>query len=685
SAKLTGTTVLGNIDLTSTGNTTLNGKSILKISKSLSPSRSSYNVLDQMYVALHTDAFTSAIVNPVFADLYPLGMTYKNNYYYEFTDAMTGTRYDSRQPGFPIPIPVPEVVPNYNGTGRTLVRVKFSNFTLLLRNQLNVYLDSIVSVGSPATVTDIGYLGNPGSNAEVDGTPYTDALDLDGDTITTEQIAQSAPVTFTVLSSSEFVIQKFVKGQLDSSYSDTGFTTAGGDIAYNLAVANNQNLTLKDIQIVDILPYVGDTGVILNTIPRGSQFDVYPTTAITADVFNLIGNPVTPPIIQIYYSTSQDPVRFDETGTGTIGTGSWSLVPPVDVTTIAAIKVVTDPTTILNPYDVLTVSIKAKAPVGVALGKIAYNSFAVMGNQVSGSTVTPLLPTEPNKVSAEIRSTTNASIGSFAWNDLNNSGLYEAGEPKMNGVTVELYDNAGNLLKSTITANDGGGNPGSYVFTDLIAGTYVVKFIPLSPYTLTVKTAGGSTPNQVTGLTDPIVLAGADNTTINAGIVGQSCPPPTINASDKCLHVGDTFNPLVGVTATDCAGKDITSSIIVTANNVNTAVVGVYSVTYSVTDSKNQTTLKTIAVKVCQGSAYGQAITDIIQSVALIQTAIAAVLDAEGAKVQKFMTLNPTPQQLIDVNKSVQAMTDTIKNLELVLQGKLNAVACKNCSGDCCQ
>ncbi|MEG2688680.1 MAG: hypothetical protein RSA24_05880, partial [Clostridia bacterium] len=317
SAKLTGTTVLGNIDLTSTGNTTLNGKSILKISKSLSPSRSSYNVLDQMYVALHTDAFTSAIVNPVFADLYPLGMTYKNNYYYEFTDAMTGTRYDSRQPGFPIPIPVPEVVPNYNGTGRTLVRVKFSNFTLLLRNQLNVYLDSIVSVGSPDTVTNIGYLGNPGSNAEVDGTPYTDALDLDGDTITTEQIAQSAPVTFTVLSSSEFVIQKFVKGQLDSSYSDTGFTTAGGDIAYNLAVANNQNLTLKDIQIVDILPYVGDTGVILNTIPRGSQFDVYPTTAITADVFNLIGNPVTPPIIQIYYSTSNDPVRFDETGTGT--------------------------------------------------------------------------------------------------------------------------------------------------------------------------------------------------------------------------------------------------------------------------------------------------------------------------------------------------------------------------------
>ncbi|MBC1357939.1 immunoglobulin-like domain-containing protein [Listeria booriae] len=60
---------------------------------------------------------------------------------------------------------------------------------------------------------------------------------------------------------------------------------------------------------------------------------------------------------------------------------------------------------------------------------------------------------------------------------------------------------------------------------------------------------------------------------------------PTITAQNKTLFVGDTFQPLTGVTANDPEAGDITSGITVKENTVNTALPGVYKVVYEVTDS----------------------------------------------------------------------------------------------------
>ena len=73
---------------------------------------------------------------------------------------------------------------------------------------------------------------------------------------------------------------------------------------------------------------------------------------------------------------------------------------------------------------------------------------------------------------------------------------------------------------------------------------------------------------------------------------------PVINASNKTLVVGDTYDPLVGVTAADKEDGDITNLIEVISNNVDTTVHGTYEVTYKVTDSKDASTLKTIFVTV---------------------------------------------------------------------------------------
>ncbi|MGG5357906.1 MULTISPECIES: immunoglobulin-like domain-containing protein [unclassified Enterococcus] len=73
---------------------------------------------------------------------------------------------------------------------------------------------------------------------------------------------------------------------------------------------------------------------------------------------------------------------------------------------------------------------------------------------------------------------------------------------------------------------------------------------------------------------------------------------PVINAADKTIKVGDTFDPKAGVTATDTEDGDLTSKIQVVSNTVDTSQVGKYPVTYSVTDSDGNTVEKTIIVTV---------------------------------------------------------------------------------------
>ena len=73
-----------------------------------------------------------------------------------------------------------------------------------------------------------------------------------------------------------------------------------------------------------------------------------------------------------------------------------------------------------------------------------------------------------------------------------------------------------------------------------------------------------------------------------------------------------------------------------------------------------------------------QAITDIITSVALEQTALSHILNAEGEKLQRIVAEADTAEQMLAVNKSVNNMVNSITRLEMLLQGKLQLRA--NCS-----
>ena len=83
--------------------------------------------------------------------------------------------------------------------------------------------------------------------------------------------------------------------------------------------------------------------------------------------------------------------------------------------------------------------------------------------------------------------------------------------------------------------------------------------------------------------------------TVNPKMV-QVNAAPTIEAADKVLKVGDTFNEKAGVTAEDKEDGNLTNSITVIKNTVNTNKEGTYEVVYEVSDKDGATVRKTITV-----------------------------------------------------------------------------------------
>ena len=67
-----------------------------------------------------------------------------------------------------------------------------------------------------------------------------------------------------------------------------------------------------------------------------------------------------------------------------------------------------------------------------------------------------------------------------------------------------------------------------------------------------------------------------------------------------------------------------------------------------------------------------QAVTDLIESVALQETAISHIMNAEGEKMQAIIAMKDvTPEQLMKLNKSVQCTLNAVTRLERVFVEKL--------------
>ena len=105
-------------------------------------------------------------------------------------------------------------------------------------------------------------------------------------------------------------------------------------------------------------------------------------------------------------------------------------------------------------------------------------------------------------------------------------------------------------------------------------------------------------------------ICGYQKEAIVIPVVGTENQPPVINAKDQTLTVGDKFDPMKGVIATDQEDGDLTDKIVITKNTVDTSKAGKYTVDYEVTDNGGVRVRKTIVVTVKEKSADQTSTTD---------------------------------------------------------------------------
>ncbi len=154
------------------------------------------------------------------------------------------------------------------------------------------------------------------------------------------------------------------------------------------------------------------------------------------------------------------------------------------------------------------------------------------------------------------------SIGDYVWEDTNQNGIQDAGENGVSGIVVKLYNCNNTLVATTTTSADG-----SYLFSDLPAGSYYVQFVLPSGRSFTAKDAGSndgtdSDADVTTGKTTCYTLAAGDNnTTIDAGILPVPVVPGSIgdkvwNDANKngIQDAGENGIANVTVSLYDCLG-----------------------------------------------------------------------------------------------------------------------------------
>jgi hypothetical protein len=172
------------------------------------------------------------------------------------------------------------------------------------------------------------------------------------------------------------------------------------------------------------------------------------------------------------------------------------------------------------PSAVINFNVPPTVPAGMAtFARVRYSTaggLAVTGTAVDG---------EVEDYELTIDDPNAGTLGDWVWDDLNQNGIQDAGEPGLDGVQVDLLDGSGNLLVSTTTV--GGGY---YQFGGLAPGTYQLQFYLLTGYVFSPQDQGSddtidSDANPSTGLTALInVVAGVTDLTWDAGMYQQQEP-----------------------------------------------------------------------------------------------------------------------------------------------------------------
>ncbi len=122
-----------------------------------------------------------------------------------------------------------------------------------------------------------------------------------------------------------------------------------------------------------------------------------------------------------------------------------------------------------------------------------------------------------------------SSVGNYFFIDNNSNGIQDTGDQGVNGVTVKLLDQGGNVIATTVTDWDGSATPnaGYYLFYNLDAGQYRVEFDVPTGVQFTLKDIGDNSLDSdanSNGMTDQFSLGvNQHRRDVDAGVKPEVC------------------------------------------------------------------------------------------------------------------------------------------------------------------
>ncbi len=438
-----------------------------------------YNPGDQLTLGMYVQSNpnnSSPIVDPA------VGLLLAPQFEYVGSETVFGDAWSSAGS----PAPAFTVINDFGGTGRQLVRWKWKGWSITPNGgypYVGCSIQARVKAGTPYGLYRQDAYG--GWNSPVDGCAREAdlAADIDADGVAGDSLCRSSvDINVDVDPGGGLAVvdsQTLVKGELDAdwiAYPGKGLSAPGGKADYRLVLKNTGGVVLTNMTMIDILPKIGDKGVI-DTNPRGSQWSPY-----------LAGPVVAPPGVTVSYSLSSNPCRDELTPGLPAGcqTPNWTTTPPADITTVASLKI-----DFGSKYLLVGESATMEWPMRVPLnapfaGEVAWNSFGYIAKRKDNGRF--LLPSEPNMTGIAVVKPKPPYFGDHVWGDKNRNGIQDAGEKGMNGVRVELYQDDGDgkidLGKDKMTAfsmtfSDGTAE-GAYLFTGLTVGAsyYAAFYVP---------------------------------------------------------------------------------------------------------------------------------------------------------------------------------------------------------------
>ena len=258
---------------------------------------------------------------------------------------------------------------------------------------------------------------------------------------------------------------------------DTPVIEKNGEIHFTVSYKNNTDEIIKDFQMLDILPYNGDS--------RGTNYTgEYTLDRLVVTQTNEAGETISNDNLQILY-TNDEGVRNGVTSKDeNLGQG-WNSANSETIKQKVTAYVVKGE---IGAQSSVTVDIYLKTNGNKGLDKY-----------VNSATAQVYKETEEMVTSNVVSQVVERSIEGIAWEDSNRNGVKDEGEQVLSNVEISLTDELGQQVtdvngnKVTSIKTD---ENGYYKFENLPKGEYYVQVkIPNEKYELTEKQVG--TNNEI--------------------------------------------------------------------------------------------------------------------------------------------------------------------------------------------